>query len=90
MRKYDFVVAYDISDPKRLRKIAKVLEKKAIRFQYSLFLVTDVTRDEVMSLVDRILSIYNEKQDDIRIYRIKHYGIRMGSAMDLAHPYDFF
>ncbi len=90
MRRYDFVIAYDIADPKRLRKIAKTLEKKAIRFQYSLFLVTDATHEEVTALVERIVSLCNEEQDDIRIYRIKHHGIRMGAALDLAHPYDFF
>lgn len=90
MRRYDFVVAYDIADEKRLRKIAKVMEKKAIRFQYSLFLVEGATKEEVTALVKKIVDLFNEKEDDIRLYRIKHHGIKMGAAMDLAHPYDFF
>ena len=90
MRRYDFVVAYDIADPKRLRKIARVMEKRAIRFQYSLFLVEGATQAEVTALVEKIVSLCNEEQDDIRLYRIKHHGIRMGAVMDLAHPYDFF
>ncbi|MEZ6141686.1 MAG: CRISPR-associated endonuclease Cas2 [Zavarzinella sp.] len=33
-----YIIAYDIADPKRLRKIARLMEKWAIRTQKSVFL----------------------------------------------------
>ena len=38
MKTYNFVISYDISDDKRLRKAAKILEKEAMRFQYSVYI----------------------------------------------------
>lgn len=35
--KRDFLVLYDIADPKRLRKVAKFLESEGVRVQKSLF-----------------------------------------------------
>jgi CRISPR-associated protein Cas2 len=90
MRVYDFVISYDISDPKRLRKIAKKLERKAMRIQYSVYLLFDATQEEVTLLLEELTGIFNEERDDIRVYRIKDYGIHMGSATDLSKPYDFF
>ena len=37
MKRFDFLVCYDIADAKRLRKVAKLLEKEAIRIQKSQF-----------------------------------------------------
>ena len=39
MKKMNFVITYDISDNKRLRKVALFLEKNAIRIEYSVFFV---------------------------------------------------
>ena len=33
-----FLIAYDVSDPKRLRRVARALERRAVRVQYSVFL----------------------------------------------------
>lgn len=33
-----FVIAYDVSNPKRLRRVARTLERRAVRVQYSVFL----------------------------------------------------
>ncbi len=73
MKRYDVVVCYDISDPKRLKKI-----------------LFDATQQELNILLESITKIYNQEQDDIRVYKIKQKGIHMGSAIDLENPYDFF
>ena len=43
-----YIVAYDIADPKRLRKVAKIAEDFGLRKQYSVFLcrlgATDMVR----------------------------------------------
>lgn len=40
-----FVIAYDISHPRRLRRVARLLERRAVRCQYSVFLFSG-TADE--------------------------------------------
>lgn len=89
MKTHDFIIAYDIADPKRLRKIAKILEKKALRIQYSIYILYDATEQEAINLVRSLDKIYNEKEDDIRIYKIKNYGLHFGSALDLNNPLIF-
>ena len=37
MKKFNFLICYDISDEKRLAKVAKELEKVSIRIQKSIF-----------------------------------------------------
>ncbi len=90
MKKYDFILCYDIANPKRLKKIAKAIEKKALRIQYSIFVLFQTTQKEVTILLKELTDIYNEKEDDIRVYKIKHKGFHFGSAIDLEKPYDFF
>jgi CRISPR-associated protein Cas2 len=90
MKRYNFILSYDIADPKRLRKIAKIMEKKAMRIQFSIYILYDTTQAEIAALLEEIGSIYNQEHDDIRIYRISGYGISMGSAIDLEKPFDFF
>jgi len=87
MNRYDFLISYDIADNKRLSKIARVLEKEAIRIQYSLFFYKDATKEELNSLLQKILKIYNEEEDDIRVYKIKNYGLHFGAAIDLENPF---
>jgi len=86
MKRYNFLISYDIANNKRLPKIAKILEKEAIRIQYSLFFYKDVTKIELQSLLEKILEIYNEEEDDIRVYHIKNFGLHFGAAIDLKNP----
>jgi len=89
MRRYDFIISYDISDKKRLRKIAKLIEKDAMRIQYSVYFYHDSTQEEVTKLLEKVCKIYDEKRDDIRVYKIKHKGLHLGSAIDLENPFEF-
>lgn len=86
MRKHTFVIAYDIADNKRLRKVAKLLEREAIRFQYSLFIVYDATKDQIVELCERLNEVIDEDVDDVRIYKIAGFGVRLGAAIDLEYP----
>jgi CRISPR-associated protein Cas2 len=86
MREYNFVISYDISDIKRLRKVAKLLEKEAMRFQYSVFMLYNYTEEELKLLLQRLLDIIDNKEDDLRIYKINNYGIFLGNAIDLSNP----
>ena len=89
MRKYDFIIAYDIADVKRLRKIAKRIEKEAMRIQYSIYILYDATQQEVTTLLESVCQIYDEKYDDIRVYKVKDRGIHLEAAIDLDNPFIF-
>ncbi len=89
MKKKDYLICYDISDKKRLSKIAKIVEKKAFRIQRSIYLFDNATKKELYDLLDEVLEILNKKQDDLRVYIIKNKGIKLGSAVDLDDPLIF-
>jgi len=64
-----FVIAYDIKDDKRLRKIAKFMEKEAIRIQLSVFFLREATKDDILKIVKKSKEIM-EDEDDFRIYKV--------------------
>ncbi len=87
--KSSFLICYDISDVKRLSKIAKRVEKRALRIQKSIYLFEDVTKIELQELIEDIMKIFDNKKDDLRIYKIKDKGLHLGAAMDLENPLIF-
>ena len=69
MKNLDFVIAFDITDNKRLKKVSKKLEQQAFRIQLSVF----YTRCDIKTLkeiVSNILEIIDIDEDDFRIYRV--------------------
>ena len=72
--KKDYIVSYDIANKKRLAKLAKALEKSAMRIQYSVFLLSSVSKYELLSIIDIINEIINIEADDVRIYTIVDFG----------------
>jgi CRISPR-associated endonuclease Cas2 len=64
------VIAYDIRDEKRLRKIAKLMQSYAIRIQLSVFLLPKATKNDVLNIVKESKK-YLKDEDDIRIYKAK-------------------
>ncbi len=87
MKKFDFVLGYDIASPKRLQKVARLLEKVAIRIQYSLFIYLDVSKEELQLLVDELLELIDESEDDVRIYQVNaKRSIHLMSGFDLCYP----
>jgi CRISPR-associated protein Cas2 len=84
--KMDFLVCYDISDKKRLSRVARVVEKYAMRIQRSVYFYEQVSKAELDIFVKKIASLVDEKRDDIRIYTIKDKGLALGKAMDLDNP----
>jgi CRISPR-associated protein Cas2 len=86
MKTYNFVISYDVSDEKRLRKVAKILEKEAMRFQYSIFILYNYTKPELKIIIKKLLKVINMQEDDLRIYKISNFGITLGNAIDLSNP----
>ena len=79
----DYVVSYDITDAKRLRKVAKELERVGMRIQYSVFFVPGLTHDEIMEVAGRLDRLIDPVEDDVRIYSILDTGVSLGKATDL-------
>ena len=87
MKKFDFIIGYDIASSKRLRGVAKLLESESIRIQLSLFFYPNQTKEAVTSLVDKLVEIIDPQEDDVRIYRVDiSRSIHLGSAVDLKYP----
>ncbi|MEO1958349.1 MAG: CRISPR-associated endonuclease Cas2 [Nautiliaceae bacterium] len=82
----EFIVAYDISDKKRLAKVARLLGKVGVRIEYSLFFVR-VKKQEMIEIAFDIAEIIDTKKDDVRIYEIEDYGIALGDAQLLDEIY---
>ncbi|GIX03625.1 MAG: hypothetical protein KatS3mg113_0631 [Planctomycetaceae bacterium] len=64
-----YLIAYDISDPKRLRKVARTLEKQAIRIQYSVFSYQG-TRQQLQDILQQLLEIMNEREDVVQAWEL--------------------
>lgn len=90
------LVSYDVSTKtasgvKRLRKISEVCVDYGLRVQNSVF-ECNVDPAQWESLKDRLLSIYNSREDNLRFYflgsnwkrRVEHHG--KGRIDDIEDP----
>jgi CRISPR-associated protein Cas2 len=59
-----YLVAYDICNPKRLRKVAQTCEDFGFRRQYSVFLCR-LTATDLVRLKSRLYDIINLEKDQI-------------------------
>lgn len=64
-----WVIAYDIADPDRLRKVHAYLRQRALHLQYSVFLAS-IGDARLGDLLDDLRVLIDESADDIRVYRI--------------------
>jgi len=85
----DYIISYDIANYKRLAKLARNLEKNSMRIQKSVFLLSSVSKYELLAIIDMINVIIDEEVDDVRIYTIVDPGISLAQAVNLANPYIF-
>ncbi len=59
-----YIVAYDISDPKRLRKVATACEDFGVRYQYSVFLCR-LSATDIVRLRSRLYDLINLQEDQV-------------------------
>lgn len=64
-----YLICYDISDPKRLGKVHRLLKKRGLPIQYSVF-TTVLKRPQVLRLLESISDLIDEKDDDVRCYTL--------------------
>jgi CRISPR-associated protein Cas2 len=82
-----FILCYDISDEKRLAKIAKIVERISLRIQRSIYYFENVSEEELVDSIGEALSILDKEKDDLRIYRIRKDTFALHSGIDLNDPY---
>ncbi|MHB1645878.1 MAG: CRISPR-associated endonuclease Cas2 [bacterium] len=62
-----YMICYDITNPKRLRKTAKVLQNYGIRIQKSFF-QCEIFRDMLNKLLKDILAVVDVSMDKLYVY----------------------
>ena len=60
-----YLIAYDIADPKRLQRVARKLQKAAIRCQNSVFVLIG-NREDLDKAISQLTPIVNDKKDKNR------------------------
>lgn len=80
-----FLVCYDISDPKRLRKVAMACEDYGLRKQLSVFLCR-ISATDMVRLRTRLYDLIKLDEDQILI--IPMCGKCIGSIEALGRPTD--
>ena len=71
----EFIVCYDICDPKRLGRLHRFLKKHAVALQYSVFLFTGDERqlERLFAVAERYI---DPKADDLRAYPLPARGLK--------------
>lgn len=64
MARRRYLVAYDIADPRRLRRICAVMETYGDRLQYSVF-ICDLSSAEVSGLEREVLDVMKLAEDSV-------------------------
>ena len=65
-----FLIAYDIADPKRLRRVARRLEKTCLRVQQSVYLLRGEARD-LQRILDGVRPLTSARDDVIEAWPIR-------------------
>ena len=80
------VFSYDVSDNRRRRRIARLLEDATTRVQYSVF-ETRMTRQQAEALAQRLAACLG-KGDSLRLYVIGHDGERRSRVYGDGMPFE--
>lgn len=80
-----YVIAYDICEPRRLRRVAKLLEQHALRRQKSVFLFSGSPSD-VLRLLEKVRPELNETEDTIQAWRLNRDESTEGVAIGQVTP----
>ncbi len=71
----DYIICYDIANPRRLGRIHRALKKQALAVQYSVFLFSG-TEEALQRCLAQLEALMDAHQDDIRAYPLPQRGLR--------------
>ena len=64
-----YVVSYDVSEPKRLRRVHKLMKGYGIPLQYSVF-QCDLSQSERILLVEALMPAINHREDQVMLINL--------------------
>lgn len=86
-----YIVCYDISDPKRLRKVARACEDYGYRKQLSVFLCRLTATDRV-KLRNRLSELIKHDEDQVMLMKVPEESLQklevLGRGMEAADARD--
>lgn len=65
-----FLVCYDIADPRRLGRVHRLVTKRAMFVQLSVYFLQG-DRADLMTLMNELKEVIDEDQDDVRAYTVR-------------------
>ncbi|MEW6214073.1 MAG: CRISPR-associated endonuclease Cas2 [Nitrospirota bacterium] len=65
--KANYLICYDITEPRRLARVYKFIKGRGLHIQYSVFHCS-LTWPNLMELKEKLNRLIDEEEDDIRIY----------------------
>lgn len=66
-----YIIAYDICQPHRLRRVAKRLEQSAVRVQKSVF-IFEGTRNELNVVTGDLMRLIDVNEDRVQAWPVHH------------------
>lgn len=72
----DYIICYDICQPKRLARIHRALQRQAVALQYSVFLFSG-TALQLQRCMSELENLMDKRRDDIRAYPLPQRGLRL-------------
>jgi len=72
----EYIICYDISCPKRLGRLHRMLKKCAVPIQYSVFMFIGDER-QLQRCLDQAATIIDTRADDLRAYPLPKRGLRL-------------
>jgi CRISPR-associated protein Cas2 len=78
-----FVIAYDIADPKRLRRVARRMEKHAVRTQKSVFILRG-SAARVRFVLDDVASLLDPRADAVQAWELSPHTAPAGLTRGIA------
>lgn len=63
----NWLLCYDIADPKRLQRVHKHVSKQGLMAQYSVYYLR-ASAAQVEALLHRLTQLIDPREDDIRVY----------------------
>ena len=67
----NYLLCYDISDPRRLQRVHRYVVKHALFVQLSVYYFQG-NRQALNRLLSGLSCIIEEKEDDVRVYRVRN------------------
>jgi CRISPR-associated protein Cas2 len=72
----DYIIAYDITCPRRLARIYRYMQKTGMHIQYSVFYVTCDQR-RIHAILEELAALIDPRHDDLRCYPLPARGLKL-------------